>query len=140
MRRMSLLPMLVLVAAFSTSPCRAHTVVESLVKSDSFGGLNASQLAAVAALCTVTTHKAGDEIITYGAPVNRLFVVQTGKARHARWYAQEAVQRQPTVEGYRLLGSTCRLLDDEAAAEAAFAEARKLESSRPRSQQDRPQP
>jgi tetratricopeptide (TPR) repeat protein len=54
------------------------------------------------------------------------FCLQTGKARHARWYAQEAVRRAPTAEHYRLLGSTCRLTGDDAAATAAFAAARKL--------------
>ena len=57
------------------------------------------------------------------------FYLQTGKAKHARWYAQKAVQRLPTAESYRLLGATCRLLDDDTAAEAALAEARKLESN-----------
>lgn len=54
------------------------------------------------------------------------FYLQTGKAQHARWYAQEAVRRAPTAEHYRLLGSTCRLVGDAAAATAAFAAARKL--------------
>jgi tetratricopeptide (TPR) repeat protein len=55
------------------------------------------------------------------------FHLQAGRAKQARWFAQEAVRRQPTAEGYVLLASTCRLLGDDASAAAAFAEARKLE-------------
>lgn len=64
------------------------------------------------------------------------FYLQEGKAaRQARWYAQEAVRRLPTAEGYRLLASTCRLLKDDATAEAALAKARELEASQPRRSQ-----
>ena len=54
------------------------------------------------------------------------FYLQTGDAARARWYAQEAIRREPSDEGYRFLASTCRLLGDEPAAEAAFAKAREL--------------
>lgn len=54
------------------------------------------------------------------------FYLEDSRVEHARWYAQEAVRRQPTSEGYVLLGSTCRLLGAEADAQAAFAAARKL--------------
>lgn len=60
------------------------------------------------------------------------FYLQGGKAPQARWYAQEAVRREPSAEGYRFVASTCRLLGDTAAAEAALAKARKLESNRPK--------
>ena len=56
------------------------------------------------------------------------FYIQEQKAPRARWYAQEAVRRSPTAEGYVLLASTCRLLQDEATAEAAMAKARELEA------------
>jgi tetratricopeptide (TPR) repeat protein len=54
------------------------------------------------------------------------FYLQAGDASRARWFAQEAVRREPSDEGYRFLAATCRLLGDEAAAEAAFAKAREL--------------
>jgi protein O-GlcNAc transferase len=67
------------------------------------------------------------------------FYLQEGKARKARWFAQEAVRREPTAEGYLFLASTCRLLDDQAAAEAAMARARKLAPDDPRFQGPAPQ-
>jgi tetratricopeptide (TPR) repeat protein len=57
------------------------------------------------------------------------FYLQSGKAVHARWFAQEAVRRQPTPERLTLLGSTCRLVGDEAAARAAFADADRLKTA-----------
>jgi tetratricopeptide (TPR) repeat protein len=59
------------------------------------------------------------------------FFLQTGKARQARWFAQEAVRRAPTADGYILLASTCRLLGDTANAEAAMARARELDPNNP---------
>ncbi|HEX5105169.1 MAG TPA: hypothetical protein VFV87_15220, partial [Pirellulaceae bacterium] len=58
------------------------------------------------------------------------FYLESSRAKKARWYSQEAVRRQPTAEGYRLLASTCRLLGDTASAEAALALAGQLESER----------
>lgn len=46
----------------------------------------------------------------------------------ARWYAQEAVRRNPTTEGYFLLSSICQQMGDQAAASAAIEEAKKLAS------------
>lgn len=66
------------------------------------------------------------------------FYLQTGKAKQARWYAQEAVRREPSAEGYRFLASTCRSLGDTADAEAALNMARKLEPSNPRLEQTTP--
>ncbi len=77
----SCLSLLLLAAMLSSGPCRADTVVEALAGADSFQGLNAAELAAVAALGTVVAHKAGAEFITYGVSMNRLFVVQAGKAK-----------------------------------------------------------
>lgn len=56
------------------------------------------------------------------------FYVEAGKPKPARWFAQEAVRREPTAEGYALLASTCRLLGDDADAEAAMNMARKLDA------------
>jgi tetratricopeptide (TPR) repeat protein len=60
------------------------------------------------------------------------FYLQAGNASHARWFAQEAVRREPSEEGYRFLASTCRLLGDEAAATAAFAKAGELSPGPPK--------
>ncbi len=54
------------------------------------------------------------------------FYLQQSKARKARWFAQEAIRREPTAEGYLFLASTCRVLGDNADAEAALAKARQL--------------
>jgi predicted Zn-dependent protease len=59
------------------------------------------------------------------------FFLQTGKGPKARWYAQEAIRREPTPAGYRLLAQTCHVLGDEGDATAALAMARKLESKTP---------
>jgi len=55
------------------------------------------------------------------------FHLEGGKAKLARWYAQESLRRQPTAAGYRLLAATCRLLDDQETAAAALARAAELE-------------
>jgi tetratricopeptide (TPR) repeat protein len=60
------------------------------------------------------------------------FHLQAGRASQARWFAQEAVRREPSEEGYRFLASTCRLLGDTAAAEAAMAEARRWAQGPPK--------
>jgi predicted Zn-dependent protease len=64
------------------------------------------------------------------------WLVQWGKADKARWYAQEAVRREPTADGFRLLAATCRLTGDQASADAATAESEKLnkEPEKPGSQ------
>ncbi|MEX2173658.1 MAG: tetratricopeptide repeat protein [Pirellulaceae bacterium] len=59
------------------------------------------------------------------------FYLESRRAPQARWYAQEAVRREPTAEGYILLASTCRLLDDPASAQAAFDMARQLDPTLP---------
>jgi len=58
------------------------------------------------------------------------FYLQSGRAAKARWYAQEAVRREPSADGYVLLASTCRLLGDESSARAAFDMARQLDPHR----------
>ncbi len=58
------------------------------------------------------------------------FCLQEKQTKKARWYAQEAVRRNPTPEGYVLLASICRLVSDEPTAEAALAEAQRLASSK----------
>ena len=54
------------------------------------------------------------------------FYLQTAQAQKARWHAQQAVQIAPSAEGYRFLASTCRLVGDSEAADAALAKASKL--------------
>lgn len=53
---------------------------------------------------------------------------QSGRHKQARWFAQEAVNRQPTAEGYRFLATTCEQLGDNPSADAALEMASKLES------------
>jgi len=60
------------------------------------------------------------------------FYLLEGKASKARWYAQEAVRRHETAQGYLLLASTCRSLGDEATAEAAMARAKELQALQPK--------
>ena len=59
------------------------------------------------------------------------FFLQSGKASQARWYAQEAVRREPTADGFILLASTCRLVGDSASADAAMTQARELDPNHP---------
>jgi predicted Zn-dependent protease len=59
------------------------------------------------------------------------FYLQEQQLKKARWYAQESVRREPTAERYVLLASTCRLLGDQATAEAALAEAQRLAAGAP---------
>jgi Tfp pilus assembly protein PilF len=60
------------------------------------------------------------------------FHLQSGrKPQHARWYAQEAVRRQPSAQGFLLLAATCRMLGDEAGARSAMAEATRLQQANP---------
>jgi len=56
------------------------------------------------------------------------FHLATGHPDKARWYAQEAIRREPTPEGYLLLASTCKALGDDATAETAFQMARQLQA------------
>jgi tetratricopeptide (TPR) repeat protein len=59
------------------------------------------------------------------------YYVEQQKPQKARWYAQEAVRRAPTADGFLLLASTCRLTGDAATAEDAMAEARRLQNAEP---------
>ncbi len=54
------------------------------------------------------------------------FYYQAEMAGKARWYAQEAVRRFPSAEGYEFLAQTCRLGGDEASAAAAQQRATQL--------------
>ncbi len=60
------------------------------------------------------------------------FYLEQGKAGQARWYAQEAIRRQPSVEGYQFLSVTCKAMGDNAAADAALAMANSLQAAGPR--------
>ncbi len=57
--------------------------------------------------------------------------LQQGKAGQARWYAQEAVRRQPSAEGYQFLAITCEATGDEEAAKIATAAAAAMDKSAP---------
>ncbi len=59
------------------------------------------------------------------------FYGQRGNAAKARWYAQEAIRREASVEGYEFLAKMCRALGDEAAAGAAEGHARELSAREP---------
>jgi tetratricopeptide (TPR) repeat protein len=56
------------------------------------------------------------------------FYLRQAKPSKARWYAQEALRRGESAQGYVLLAETCRLLGDEATAAAALAKAKELEA------------
>jgi tetratricopeptide (TPR) repeat protein len=58
------------------------------------------------------------------------FYLQAGKAKEAHWHAQQAARLKPTAEAYVFLASTCRLLGANDEAEAAMAEARKLQGGK----------
>ena len=51
---------------------------------------------------------------------------EKGRAGKARWFAQEALRRQPSPEGYEFLASVCRMTGDDAATKAAIASARAM--------------
>ncbi|MCF8092586.1 MAG: cyclic nucleotide-binding domain-containing protein [Desulfotignum sp.] len=80
MKKSGFFVLLVMAMTLSTQVCRAGTMVDFLAGTDCFQGLTQTELRAVAALGTVVPHKAGDQFITYGVPINRLFVMKTGKA------------------------------------------------------------
>jgi tetratricopeptide (TPR) repeat protein len=63
------------------------------------------------------------------------FYLESGQPSKARWFAQEAVRRAPTADGYELLASTCRLMGDSPGAEAAVALARQLDPKYSRRQE-----
>ncbi len=54
------------------------------------------------------------------------FYREKGSAGKARWFAQEALRRQPSPEGYEFLATVCRMTGDDAAAKAAIASARAM--------------
>ena len=80
MKKIGCFFVLLLAITFSSQAGRADTIAGALAGADCFQGLNDAELEAVAALAIVVPHKAGDQIITYGIPINRLFVLKTGKA------------------------------------------------------------
>ncbi len=55
------------------------------------------------------------------------FHLETSNLNQARWYTQEALRRQPTASGYRMLATICQRMGDETSAIAAMEEARNLE-------------
>ena len=59
------------------------------------------------------------------------FYLEQGKTGPARWYAQEAIRRQPSAEGYQFLAAICKAMGDEASANAALAEAQSFRPAGP---------
>jgi Tfp pilus assembly protein PilF len=58
--------------------------------------------------------------------------LQTGSLTQARWFAEGAVRREPTVQGYAVLAAACQQLGDSEGAGAAREMARKLAPDDPR--------
>jgi tetratricopeptide (TPR) repeat protein len=59
------------------------------------------------------------------------FYLEAGRAEKARWFAQAAVRREESVEGYLLMASACQQLGDQPSAQAAIDMARKLDPNHP---------
>lgn len=59
------------------------------------------------------------------------FYLEQGRAERARWYAQGAIRREPSAEGYGFLAKTCEAMGDKAAAKAARARAESLVKTPP---------
>jgi tetratricopeptide (TPR) repeat protein len=57
--------------------------------------------------------------------------LQEGKPEQARWCAQEAVERQPSAEGFRFLARICEATGDAAGEEAALAKAKTFSTGGP---------
>ncbi|RCS54910.1 hypothetical protein DTL42_02570 [Bremerella cremea] len=55
------------------------------------------------------------------------FHLEGSDLNRARWYTQEALLRQPTASGFRLLATICQQMGDESNAIAALEEAQKIE-------------
>ncbi len=54
------------------------------------------------------------------------FYLEQGRLGHARWYATQAVRRQPSSEGYQLLAQICQAMGAEQDAQQALAQAESL--------------
>lgn len=66
-----------------------------------------------------------------GYAVLAQFYRDEGHTGKARWFAQEALRRQPSPEGYEFLATVCRMAGDQAAAEEALARARAMSEEMP---------
>ena len=58
------------------------------------------------------------------------FHLTSGDLDHARWFAQQAIERQPTAEGFRFLASICQKQKDDPGASQALQFAEQLEKER----------
>lgn len=58
------------------------------------------------------------------------FYNEIGATSKARWFAQEAVRRHPSAEGYEFLAETCRRAGDEAGARKALEAANRFKQGR----------
>ncbi len=55
------------------------------------------------------------------------FHLQSGELDKARWFAQQAIEMQPTAEGFRFLATICQKQNDELGASQALKFAQQLE-------------
>jgi tetratricopeptide (TPR) repeat protein len=75
-----------------------------------------------------------DAAVAY-AGLAKLYL-QSGKLEQARWFAEEAVRWESSVEGHLLVATICRKMGESSGAESALEEARKLAPHDPRLNQD----
>jgi tetratricopeptide (TPR) repeat protein len=56
------------------------------------------------------------------------FYLQSNRLDHAKWYAQQSIERQPSAEGFRFLASICHLQKDAIGEVEAIRLAKQLEA------------
>lgn len=56
--------------------------------------------------------------------------LEDGRLMHARWYAQQSIEQQPSAEGFRFLASICEKMKDANGAAEALEFAKKLEGKK----------
>ncbi|MFO0922049.1 MAG: hypothetical protein U0905_06110 [Pirellulales bacterium] len=56
--------------------------------------------------------------------------LEDGRLTHARWYAQQSIEQQPSPEGFRFLASICEKMKDANGAAEALEFAKKLEGKK----------
>ncbi len=111
-----------------------QTVREHLVRIEPFRFENLLQLAQVSAelqqvdRAEAYLKQAVAQHPTSATPYAALaeFYLQIERTADARWYAEEAVRRAPSAEGYRFLAGTYRLLGDRAGEQRALDAAESL--------------
>jgi tetratricopeptide (TPR) repeat protein len=61
------------------------------------------------------------------AALSQLYL-QANRLEHAKWYAQQSIERQPTADGFRFLASICKLQKDALGESEAMRHAKLLEA------------